>query len=1032
MNNVCKVVWSHTRQQFVVVSEIVSSVGKTKSSAALAPAVTLALACALSPAAFAQTASVLPTGGSIVGGTGSISQSGNTLTVTQTSAKLATNWQSFSIGAGNTVNFVQPSSSSVALNRVLGNDVSVIQGAINANGQVFLINPNGVLFTPTSQVNVGGLVATTLNLSTDNFMAGNYKFEGASSNAIINQGNITASGDNGKGGTIALIAAKITNDGSLNANAGNVLLGAGSAVTLDLGGPVKLQVTQGAIDALINQGGAIKADGGLVYLTAKAAGDLASTVINHTGITEAQTLATGEKGQIYLMGDMAHGQINVGGKLDASAPHGGDGGFVETSAAKVAFANDVKVTTAAANGKTGTWLIDPTDFTIANSGGDMTATQLSTNLGSSSVTIQSANGDIFVNDNITWSSGNTLTLSAYRNININATIDASGGSGGVVKLYYAQGGGAGDYNFGLSSTGFAGKINLQAGSNFYTKEGSGGNDTAWTVITRLGTDTDATTTPSSNSLQGLAYDNFSTGGIYANLSGKFVLGADIDASATSLYWDSGRGFIPIGGLSTGPFTGRFDGLGHRVTDLTINRTADYQGLFAKVQGSGTVRNLELVDPNIMGNSNIGAVAGLLQNGTISNVAASGTAAYIDGTLNVGGLVGRNFDGTISYSHSTATVTGGSAVGGLVGLNSGFGGSVIEYSYSTGRVGDATFYPNAHDVGGLVGVSDEIIKSSYATGSVVGGYHLGGLVGMTDSSSASITNSYATGAVTSTSTSTSTSLSVGGLVGTTESRTAISKSYAIGRINVVAGAQGVGGLVGTDNSGGPSTANASYWDTQTSGLSTSALGSGKTTSELSSTNGSIAPYGEWGVVTDSNLSSSYVYPVLTMTGGSPIWKIYTAGGGSSGGSSGGGSSGGSSSGGSSSGGSSSGSGSSGGNSPTISAPEQAAKNAAQGEAGNTSKNVSGNSAHGRHDPIAPQPQPQSSSGTVLSGGLALMDSSAVESSSSGSTAADDKDANERKKSGSDATAQNNSAGRDASGFMRVFVVSGGIKLPQGGR
>ncbi len=275
---------------------------------------------------------------------------------------------------------------------MLGNDVSVIQGAINANGQVFLINPSGVLFTPTSQVNVGGLVATTLNLSTDNFMAGNYKFEGASSNAIINQGNITASGDNGKGGTIALIAARITNEGSLTANAGNVLLGAGNAVTLDLGGPVKLQVTQGAIDALINQGGAIKADGGLVYLTAKAAGDLASTVINHTGITEAHTLATGEKGQIYLLGDMAHGQINVGGKLDASAPNGGDGGFVETSAAKVAFANDMKVTTAAVNGKTGTWLIDPTDFIIANSGGDMTATQLSSNLGSTNVTIQSANG----------------------------------------------------------------------------------------------------------------------------------------------------------------------------------------------------------------------------------------------------------------------------------------------------------------------------------------------------------------------------------------------------------------------------------------------------------------------------------------------------------------------------------------------------------------------------------------------------------------------------------------------------------------
>ena len=97
---------------------------------------------------------------------------------------MAIDWQSFSIGKGNTVNFVQPSASAVALNRVLGSDVSVIQGALNANGQVFLINPNGVLFSPSAQVNVGSLVASTLSISNADFMAGNYRFEGSSSNAI--------------------------------------------------------------------------------------------------------------------------------------------------------------------------------------------------------------------------------------------------------------------------------------------------------------------------------------------------------------------------------------------------------------------------------------------------------------------------------------------------------------------------------------------------------------------------------------------------------------------------------------------------------------------------------------------------------------------------------------------------------------------------------------------------------------------------------------------------------------------------------
>ena len=307
LNHTYRLVWSDVESAFVAVAENVKGRGKSSRSGPALGAIALIAAGALSAGASsplrAQTLPAnLPTGGSVVAGSASIATSGTTMTVTQTTARMAADWQSFNIGQGHTVNFVQPSATSVALNRVLGADVSVIQGALNANGQVFLINPNGVLFTPTAQVNVGGIVASTLNLSTIDFMAGNYKFEGSSSSAIVNQGRITATGDgsvDGKGGTVALIAAKITNTGTLTANQGNVLLGAGSKVTLDLGGPVKLQVEQGAIDALIEQGGAIRADGGLVYLTAKAAGSLASSVINHTGVLEASSLTA--KGGIVML-----------------------------------------------------------------------------------------------------------------------------------------------------------------------------------------------------------------------------------------------------------------------------------------------------------------------------------------------------------------------------------------------------------------------------------------------------------------------------------------------------------------------------------------------------------------------------------------------------------------------------------------------------------------------------------------------------------------------------------------------------------
>jgi len=349
MNRIYNTIWNEARGTYVVAHEKNKAKGKAKGEKSLARCSLTAAVSALFMSGAALAAD-LPTGGQIVGGSGTISQSGNVMTINQTTAKMAADWQSFSIGAGKIVNFVQPSSSSVAMNRVLGADVSVIQGALNANGQVFLINPNGVLFTPTAQVNVGGIVASTLNMSTADFMAGNYKFEGVSSNAIINQGNISAA----NGGTIALIAAKITNDGTLTANNGNVLLGAGSKVTLDMGGPVKLQIENDVLETLIKNGGAIKADGGSVWLTSQAATTLASSVINNTGVIEAQTLATGEKGEIILF---AHGgTANVSGTLNAK------GGFVETSGKELSVANDTII-------KAKTWLIDPVNVVIDSSSG---------------------------------------------------------------------------------------------------------------------------------------------------------------------------------------------------------------------------------------------------------------------------------------------------------------------------------------------------------------------------------------------------------------------------------------------------------------------------------------------------------------------------------------------------------------------------------------------------------------------------------------------------------------------------------------
>ena len=662
-----------------------------------------ALSALLMAAGLAHSAAPLPEGGQVAAGSGSISRQGQTLTVQQTSARLALDWQSFSVGAGHTVQFVQPSAQSVALNRVLGSEVSVLQGRLQANGQVFLLNPNGILFTPGAQVQVGGLLASTLNLDTADFMDGRYALSGNSTQSVVNQGLLQAA----TGGSVALVAARVENAGQIEAPQGRVLMGAGQRVRVDLGGPVPIEIDEGALQARIDQSGAIRADGGLVYLTAKAAGDLASAAINHTGITEARSLASGERGEIWLMGDMARGSVQVGGRLDASAPLGGDGGFIETSAAQVKIADGAVVSTLAASGRTGTWLIDPNDYVIAASGGDITGAQLNSALATSNVTIQSAQGaggtggDILVNDALNWGSANALTLSAFRDIHINANVSASQGT---LKLHYGQGA-INNSNSAVNPSRVhingGAEVSLSAGNHFYTKLGSDGIETAWTVITALGT----ASSLNDGTLQG----------INGRTDGNYVLGADIDASATT-GWNGGAGFMPLGGTGMSTFPGRFDGLGHSISNLYINRPNDsfvgFIGLNDPSGGTFTwspwnrptdvpqVANLRLLNVNITGGGTVGAIAGEFRNASIVNVYASGTVTSSGGR--VGGLTGNHKYSVLSNSISEVNVIGSSGVGGLIGEFEG--DSSIVNSYASGTVGcpSGGGWCSMSTVGGLVG------------------------------------------------------------------------------------------------------------------------------------------------------------------------------------------------------------------------------------------------------------------------------------------------------------------------------------------
>lgn len=792
MNHIFRTLWNKKTGTFVAVSELTRSKGKKASAVCgdvtdTRAGLTLKTMTTALLMAFGAPLYALPGGGEVVAGSATISSNPGNMTINQGSQNAALNWQSFSIGQGEAVQFVQPNSSSVALNRVLGADPSSILGSLSANGQVFLVNPNGVLFGQGASVNVGGLVASTLNISDSDFMAGEYKFAGSSAAAVLNQGEINADG-----GYVALLGANVSNQGVIAARLGTVALAAGETITLDVAGDGLLNVgiDQGAVDALVANGGLIQADGGQVLMSAQAAGNLLNTAVNNTGVIQAQTIENRD-GVIRLLGDMQTGTVDVAGILDASAPTGGDGGFIDTSAAHVKIDDAVNVTTVAASGKTGTWLIDPVDFTIAASGGDITGATLSSNLGSTDVIIESVNGgagtsgDVNVNDTVSWSA-NKLTLNAQNDININTEMNASGSAS--LALEYGQGAVAAG---NTSTVSVNAPVNLPAGDNLSKKLGSDGATVTYTVITSLGEAGSTTGTD----LQGMNGD----------LAGHYALGADIDAIATS-GWNAGAGFMPVGSYDT-RFGGAFDGMGHTISNLTINRPfANYVGLLGYVDRDRTISNVGLAGVSVTGQYYVGgligyssfytavnnsyssggvtgaiSVGGLMGYGDYFNeINNSYSTASVTGTgngLNLGGLAGHTL-GTISNSYATGNVSGTQAVGGLVGHNQS---NTLSNSYATGTVSGTS------RVGGLAGYNNATISNSYATGNVTGASQVGGVVG--EINNGSLTNSYATGMV-------SGSNQVGALVGYKLGTGTVSNGYWNSTVNPGLAGIGAGTLSGT--------------------------------------------------------------------------------------------------------------------------------------------------------------------------------------------------------------------------------------------
>ncbi|BCM24816.1 hypothetical protein ZMTM_10750 [Methyloradius palustris] len=278
----------------------------------------------------------LPTAGQVISGSASISQTGQNQTITQTTDKAIINWGSFSIGSSSSVNFVQPGSNSVVLNRVTGGDPSSILGSLSANGKVFLVNPNGIFFGFGSSVDTAGLVATTMSISDSDFLSNHYSFERNSAASIENAGVITI-----RGGGYALLAAdKVSNSatGQINATKGNVGLISADRVTIETqsDGLVGFSVEGSALRqiASVENAGLITADGGKIVMSARSTNELTGMVVNNTGVLRAQSIDERD-GAVILSASSgvtkSTGSINTSGKRGGTIQVTNDQGVAAVS-----------------------------------------------------------------------------------------------------------------------------------------------------------------------------------------------------------------------------------------------------------------------------------------------------------------------------------------------------------------------------------------------------------------------------------------------------------------------------------------------------------------------------------------------------------------------------------------------------------------------------------------------------------------------------------------------------------------------------
>lgn len=610
----------------------------------------------------ASSVDAMPEGGVIRSGEGAVSQNGREMTIRQDSGRLAMDWTNFNVGKDETVRFQQPGKDALALNRVTGNQQSVIDGSLLSNGHVLLVNPNGVVIGKNASIDVGGLVASTAHVK-DNFMkefgnsTGAFTLGGVTDGKIINEGTINA-----EGGLVALHAAKVENSGTITSNGGSVLMAAADTLTLtpDTDGKLNFTVDGKVAEASALNKGAITADGGTIVMTADSASDVMSTVVNNEGTLQARTLRKNEKGQILLEGN-DKGQVEVSGTLDVSGTDDGqdagnikvigqktivhdgtnllakgdvNGGKIETSGDVLDLGDNLNIDAKGVNGKAGEWLLDPLDVIIADKNNDPTGTDSYSNAekktaGDSDFTNGSASIDYndpeattanaaSVNSAVTWIYTETVENMLNNGTNVTIQAAATNGSANIIVKNNIDKTAGGDATFTLDAM-----RNITVDGNITSKVGK------LNVVLNADSDGDK------------------IGAVIINKDIKTNGGDFTSASGGTVKYTSDKNNTK--GYGKGTLTGSADPVGHSVGTY-----------FGHVDDSGTAdgeKDDRLIQTNggkitLNGEVAIGLNGGTL---TLDSSNASGTKGDITvtGIINSGNSYGAYVYGTTTWDELTA-------------------------------------------------------------------------------------------------------------------------------------------------------------------------------------------------------------------------------------------------------------------------------------------------------------------------------------------------------------------------------------------